>query len=181
MKLAKAKYKDEVIDKVKKEFKLRNVFEVPRIEKVVINCGMGKFIKEGEKVDEIISTITKISGQKPIKTKAKKAISGFKIREGLEVGTKVTLRGQRMWDFIDRLVNTALPRTRDFQGIDPKSFDSHGNLNLAIREQLIFPEISPEKTKHLFGFQITFVTTAKNIETAKAVFQYLGFPLKKDN
>ena len=180
MKLAKAKYQQEVIEKMMKEFNYQNIFQVPRIMKVVINCGIGKFLKENEKVEEIVSTITRISGQKTLKTKAKKAISGFKIREGLEVGIKVTLRGKRMWDFIDRLIGTALPRTRDFQGIDTKSFDQHGNLNLAIREQLIFPEISPEKTKHLFGFQITFVTTAKNIESAKAMFTHLGFPLKKD-
>jgi large subunit ribosomal protein L5 len=181
MKLAKVKYQEEVIEKMMKEFSFQNIFQVPKIQKVVINCGMGKFLKENEKVEEVISTINRISGQKSVKTKAKKAISGFKIREGLEVGTKVTLRGQRMWDFIDRLVNIALPRTRDFQGIDPKSFDQDGNLNLAIREQLIFPEISPEKTKHLFGFQITFVTTTKDIKSAKAMFTHLGFPLKKDN
>jgi large subunit ribosomal protein L5 len=179
MKLAKEKYYSEVVKKVKDEFKLRNVFEVPRIEKVVINCGVGKFLKEGDKMEEIYSTLSKISGQKPLKTKAKKAISGFKIREGLEVGTKITLRGKRMWDFIDRLNNATLPRTRDFQGIDPKSFDKAGNLNIAIKEQLIFPEITPEKTKHLFGFQITVVTSGNNLEAAKAVLSQIGFPLKK--
>ncbi|MDO8529701.1 MAG: 50S ribosomal protein L5, partial [bacterium] len=135
---AKIKYKEKVIPEMKKIFNYTNDLAVPKLKKVVINVGIGKFLKENEKVEEIFKSIADICGQRPIKTKAKKAISGFKIREGLEVGIKATLRGRRMWNFIDHLINFALPRTRDFQGVESKSIDENGNLNLGIREHIIF-------------------------------------------
>ena len=175
------KYNKEVIKSMKEEFEYGNSLEAPAILKVVINVGMGKFNKETEKIEEIIRVITDISGQKPVKTRARQAISGFKIRQGMEVGVKVTLRGKRMWHFLERLINAALPRTRDFQGIEQGAVDAGGNLNLGIKENLIFPEISPEKIKNIFGFQITVVTSAKNRKEATALFKKLGFPLKDAN
>lgn len=177
--LAKDKYKSRVVPEMKKKFGYKNDLEVPRINKVVIGCGIGKMLKEPDRVEEIIKSLGIIAGQKPIKTKAKKAIAGFKIREGLDVGVKITLRGKKMWDFIDRVVNAALPRTRDFRGIDPKSVDDHGNLNIGIKEHIIFPEISPEEVRTNFGFQITAVSTAKNKTEGLELFKLLGFPLKQ--
>lgn len=174
----KDKYKKEAVAILKEKFNYSNDLAVPRLEKVVINVGTGKFSKEADKIDEVINGITQISGQKPVKTKARKAISGFKIRQGLEVGVKVTLRGKRMWQFIERLVNVALPRTRDFQGIEEKSIDEKGNLNIGIKEHTIFPEISAEKVKNIFGFQVTVVTNAKGKEEGKELFKLLGFPIK---
>ncbi len=174
------KYKKEVIPLMKSKFGYVNDLAVPKIQKVVVNVGIGKFNKETEKVEEVIKVISEITGQKPIKTKSRKAISGFKIRQGLEIGIKTTLRGRRMWHFLERLVNVALPRTRDFQGIEKKSVDAGGNLNLGIKENLIFPEVSPEKVKNIFGLQITVVTSAKSQEKGLALFQALGFPIKQD-
>ncbi len=153
---------------------------MPRIKKAVVNVGIGKITKENDKVEEVINSIAAITGQKPLKTKARKAISGFKVREGMEVGVKVTLRGKRMWQFIDRLINATLPRTRDFQGINRKSIDKGGNMNIGIKEHLIFPEISPEKTRHVFGLQITVSTDAKSQEEGFELFKLLGFPIKTD-
>lgn len=175
---AKEKYIKEVIPAMKKSFGFTNNFQVPRVKKTVINAGVGKFLKEGDKVEEVINSLSEITGQRPVRTKARKAISGFKIREGLEVGAKITLRGRIMWNFIDRLVNTALPRIRDFQGLEEKSIDEHGNLNIGVKEHIVFPEISPEKVKNIFGFQITIVTDAKNKKEGKELFKLMGFPLK---
>lgn len=176
---AKIKYKESVIPEMKKAFGYGNDLAVPRIKKCVINVGTGKFIKETEKIDEIVGAIAEISGQKPVKTRAKKAIAGFKIRVGLEIGVKATLRGKRMWSFIDHLVNFALPRTRDFQGIGIKSIDDNGNMNLGIKEHIIFPEISPEKVKNIFSLEVNIATTAKNRKEAIEFFKLLGFPLKQ--
>lgn len=162
------------------KFGYKNSMAVPRVLKVVVNAGIGKFIKESDKVEEIINGIGEITGQKPVKTKARKAISGFKIRQGLEIGVKVTLRGKRMWQFIERLVNVALPRTKDFQGIEEKSVDKKGNLNIGIREHTIFPEISAEKVKNIFSFQVTVVTNAKSRDEGRELFKLLGFPIKTD-
>jgi large subunit ribosomal protein L5 len=181
IKSAKIKYKDTVIPQMMEKFGLKNALAVPQLEKIVLNIGTGKFIKESDKIDEILKTLGEITGQRPIKTTAKKAISGFKIRQGLEVGAKVTLRGKRMWDFIDRYVNFTLPRTRDFQGIDQKSIDQNGNLNIGIKEHVIFPEVSPEKVKNIFGLEVTFVTNAKNHEKGIELFKLLGFPIKQTN
>ncbi len=176
---AKEKYDKETIPVMMKNFGYRNRLAIPRVEKITINSGIGKIAKESEKVEEIFQSLGIISGQRPVKTKAKKAISGFKTRKGMEVGIKVTLRGKRMWNFIDRLVNTALPRVRDFQGISEKAIDASGNLNIGIHEHIVFPEIIPEKVKHIFSFQITVVTGAKNKEEGWEIFQSMGFPIKK--
>lgn len=174
---AKIKYEKKVVAKMKKKFGYSNDLAVPRIEKVVINTGIGKFSKEADKVEDIVNSLRIITGQQPVKTKAKKAISGFKIRDGTEVGVKVTLRGKRMWDFVDRLINSALPRTRDFQGISVSSIDKNGNLNIGIKDQVIFPEIFPEQVKNIFSLQITTVTTAKNKEEGLGLLKLLGFPI----
>jgi large subunit ribosomal protein L5 len=174
----KIKYKETVIPEMKKIFGYTNDLAVPRIVKCVVNVGTGKIAKEADRLEEIFNSITEICGQRPVKTRAKKAISGFKIRIGQEVGIKATLRGKRMWNFIDHLINFALPRTRDFQGIDPKSVDSGGTLNLGVGEHIIFPEIFPEKVKNIFSFQINISTSAKNKKEATELFKLLGFPMK---
>lgn len=182
MKIVSAKeiYAKKVTAEMEKEFGYSNAMAVPKILKVVVNVGIGKIIKENDKIEEVVNSLTQITGQKAVKTKAKKAIAGFKVREGMEVGVKVTLRGKRMWNFIDRLINATLPRTRDFQGINPKSVDSAGNLNIGIKEHMIFPEISPERVKHIFGMQVTISTTAKSQAEGMALFKLMGFPIKKD-
>ncbi len=176
----KNKYKKEVVVILKEKFNYSNDLAVPRILKVVANAGIGKINKESDKVEEIINSIAEITGQKPVKTKARKAISGFKTRQGLEIGIKVTLRGKRMWQFLERLVNIALPRTRDFQGLEEKSVDERGNLNIGIKEHTIFPEISAEKVKNIFGFQVTVATNAKNHKEGVELFKALGFPIRTD-
>ncbi|MCX6765986.1 MAG: 50S ribosomal protein L5 [Candidatus Moranbacteria bacterium] len=176
--LIQERYKKEVVPEMKKNFKYSNTLAVPRIEKVVVNVGVGKLLRESGKIEEVESALKEITGQKPIKTKARKAISGFKIRQGLEIGMKITLRGRRMWQFIDRLVNATLPRIRDFQGIEEKVIDGKGNLNIGIQEHTIFPEISAEKVKNIFGFQVTVVINAKSHKEGVALFRALGFPIK---
>lgn len=173
-------YSEKAVPALTEKFGYPSVLAVPKIQKVVVNIGMGKFLKEPKRVEEIIASLETITGQKTVLTKAKKAIAGFKIREGLEVGIKVTLRGQRMWDFLDRLVKTALPRVRDFQGLDARMIDSYGNLNIGIKEHMVFPEIVPEKVQTTFGFQAIVTTTAKNREEGKELFRLLGFPVRND-
>lgn len=177
---AKIKYNEQSISEIKKELGFENNLAVPRIQRVVINVGTGKFSKENEKIEEIVKTLEAISGQKAVRVKAKKAISGFKVRQGMEIGVKVTLRGRMMWDFIDRFINFALPRTRDFQGISQKSIDSNGNLNVGIKEQVIFPEVVPEKIKHMFSLQVNVVSTAKDKKEGIALFKSLGFPISNE-
>lgn len=177
----KIKYKEVVIPEMRKIFGYSNNMEVPKIKKCVLNIGTGKILKENDKIEEIIQSLREITGQKPVKTKAKKAISGFKIRQGLEIGIKVTLRGTMMWNFIDHLVNFALPRTRDFQGIETRTIDKNGNLNLGIKEHIIFPEIVPERVKNIFSFQINIATNSKNKKESIEFFKLLGFPIKQDN
>ena len=177
---AKEVYSKKAVSEMTKTFGYSNTMAVPRVMKVVVNVGIGKIVKEGDKIDEIVESLRAITGQQPVKTKAKKAISGFKVREGMEVGVKVTLRGTRMWNFIDRLIHVTLPRTRDFQGINRKAVDESGNLNIGIKEHAIFPEISPEKVRHLFGLQITVATTAKSQKEGLELFKLLGFPLKAE-
>jgi large subunit ribosomal protein L5 len=180
----KEKYQKEVIPEMMKRFGYKNPMAVPKIEKVIINTGFGRLIvgKTGEEQKKILDSICQdlalISGQKPILTKAKKSISGFKIRKGLPIGAKVTLRRKRMDDFLERLIQIALPRSRDFRGIDVSSFDKKGNLTIAIREQIAFPEVSPERTKNIFGLEITIVTNARKREEAIELFKLLGFPIK---
>lgn len=180
MSTLKEKYSKEVAKKFQEKFGARSVMAVPGITKVVLNAGIGKYLKEKDAVDEIFSAIKDISGQKPVMAKAKKSISGFKVREGQEVGIVVTLRGQRMWDFLERLVKSAFPRIRDFQGIDTKFFDSQGNFNIALKEHIVFPEIMAENVKNIFGFQVTIVNTAKTKEEGIELLKLLGFPIKNE-
>lgn len=176
----KEKYEKTVKGELQKKFGFDNAMAVPKITKVSINSGIGKYLKEKEAVDEIVDGLKTISSQKPVLAKSKKSISGFKIRQGQEVGVTVTLRGQRMWHFLERLVASALPRVRDFRGIDPKNVDQNGNLNLAIKEQIVFPEIVPEQVKTIFGFQVNVTTSAKNKEQGLELFRLLGFPIKQE-
>ncbi len=168
------------IETLQKELGLSNVMLVPRIEKVVINTGIGKFYKNKEAMTEIEQALKNITGQQPLKTKARQSIAGFKIREGQDVGMKVTLHGARMWDFLNRLVAAALPRVRDFQGIEMRVIDEGGNLNIGIKEHVIFPEIIAEQVKNPFGLQVTIVSTADNKEDAQKLFKLLGFPLQEE-
>ncbi|MCX6763813.1 MAG: 50S ribosomal protein L5 [Candidatus Moranbacteria bacterium] len=180
MNSVKEQYNKEAIPHLKKELGFSNAFQVPRIEKVVVNAGIGKFIKDGNMLKEITEGIIAITGQKPLMTQARQSIAGFKIRQGLEIGMKVTLRGKRMWEFLDRLIISAVPRIRDFQGFKKSSVDGSGNLNIGIKEHLVFPEISPENVKNIFGFQVTVVTNARNHEKGLALFRALKFPIAKD-
>lgn len=173
------KYKKEVIPQMKEKFKLGNDLEVPQIKKIVVNMGIGKFVKDSSQVSDIVKAITTIAGQKPLMTQARQSIAGFKIREGLEVGIKVTLRGKRMWDFIEKLAGVALPRVRDFQGLKNSAVDNNGNLNIGIKEHLIFPEILPEEVKNISSLEVAIVTNAKNKEKGMALFKILGFPMEK--
>ena len=183
--LLKEKYEKEVIPAMMKEFHLKSKMAVPRIEKVVINVGIGKILsgQSSGEVKKIIETISKdlaeITGQKPIVTKARKSISGFKIRTGMPLGITVVLRKKRMTDFLDRIINVVLPRSRDFSGLRTESVDKEGNLTIAIREQVSFPEILPENVKKSFGLGITVVTTTHNREQGLALLRLIGFPFKK--
>ena len=161
------------------ELGLGNVNEVPRLEKIVVNMGVGAAAQDTKLLDAAIADLTIITGQKPVITRAKKSIAGFKIRQGMPIGCKVTLRGDRMWEFIDRLLSTALPRIRDFRGINPSSFDGRGNYSLGVDEQLIFPEIDYDKVDRVRGMDITFVTTAKDDEECRALLDAFGFPFAK--
>ena len=179
VKTIKEQYNDSV-ETLQKELNLSNVMLVPRIEKIVINTGIGRFDKNKEALAEIEKALRDITGQQPMKTKARQSIAGFKVREGQDVGMKVTLHGTRMWDFLNRLVSTALPRVRDFQGVEMRSIDDGGNLNIGIKEHVIFPEIVAEQVKNPFGLQVTVVSTANNKEEAQKLFKLLGFPLQKE-
>jgi len=176
----KEKYEKSVKGELQKKFGFANPMAVPKILKVSVASGIGKYLKEKEAVDEIVDSVKTISSQRPIFAKSKKSISGFKIRQGQEVGVAVTLRGERMWHFLERLITAALPRVRDFRGIDPKNIDQNGNLNMAVKEHIVFPEIVPEQVKTIFGFQVNITTTAKNKEQGLELFKLLGFPLKNE-
>jgi large subunit ribosomal protein L5 len=170
----------EVVPALRKTFNYGNIMEVPRIEKVVINIGLGAAMDDSKALEAALVDLTTIAGQKPIQTKARKSIANFKLREGRIIGTKVTLRGYRMWSFLDRLLNIALPRVRDFRGISPNSFDGRGNYTLGLRDQLIFPEIEYDKIDKLRGMEITIVTTAKNDEHSRELLKLLGMPFRKE-
>jgi large subunit ribosomal protein L5 len=174
------RYQQEVVPALQNAFSYRNVMEVPRIQKVVVNIGLGEAMGNSKALEAAITDVTTITGQKPIQTKARKSISNFKLREGVVIGVKVTLRGDRMWAFIDRLVNVALPRVRDFRGVSPDAFDGRGNYTLGLRDQLIFPEIEYDKIDKLRGMEITIVTTAKNDEHSRAMLRFLGMPFRKE-
>lgn len=171
-------YKDKVVPDLMKQFGYKSVMEVPRIEKITLNMGVGEAVADKKVMDFAVGDMQKISGQKPVVTKSKKSIAGFKIRENYPVGCKVTLRKARMYEFLDRLVTVAIPRIRDFRGISGKSFDGRGNYNMGVKEQIIFPEIEYDKIDALRGMNITITTTAKTDEEAKALLTAFKFPLK---
>ena len=173
------KYRKEIIPAMQAKFSIKNIMAVPKIEKVVVNVGIGKFTKDDKFVERIQRDLGLLSGQKPVFRKARQSIAGFKSREGTNIGMTVTLRGKRMYDFIDRLINVALPRSKDFRGLDPKNFDKMGNLNLGIKEHSIFPEIHYESLKDIFSLEVTITTTAKNREMGEELLRLIGFPLKK--
>ncbi len=175
----KEAYIQEQIPALMKEFQYRNVMEVPKIEKVVLNMGLGEAIQNPKLLESAVLEMERISGQKPVITKSKKAIAGFKLREDMSIGVCVTLRQERAWEFLDRLVNIALPRVRDFKGVSPKAFDGRGNYTLGIREQLIFPEIDLEKIAKVSGLNVTIVTTAKTDEEGRALLSGIGMPFRK--
>jgi len=172
------KYRKEVIPAMQKEFGIKNVMAVPKIEKVVVNVGIGKVAKDEKVVEKIANDLAKLTGQKPVYRKAKKSIASFKIRQGMNIGLMVTLRGKRMYDFIDRLISVALPRSKDFRGIDIKNFDNSGNLNLGIKESSIFPEVTYETLKDIFSLEVTIATTAKEKQKGIALLRLMGFPIK---
>jgi large subunit ribosomal protein L5 len=172
----KERFREELIPRLMDELGLKNVMQVPRFEKVVINMGVGDAVKDGRMLEAAVADLTVIAGQKPVVTKARKSIAGFKLREGMPIGAKVTLRGDRMWEFLDRLVTLALPRIRDFRGLDPRAFDGHGNYTLGVTEQLIFPEVDYDKVLQVRGMDITVVTTAQSDDEGLALLMALGFP-----
>ena len=174
----KEKYKSEIVAKLEKELDIANINQVPRLQKIVVNMGVGAAASDHKLLDAAMNDMRVITGQQPCITRAKKSIAGFHVREGQAIGCKVTLRGDRMWEFLDRLLAAALPRVRDFRGISPTSFDGRGNYTLGITEQLIFPEIEYDKVDRTRGMDITFVTTAGNNENAFALLSALGFPFK---
>lgn len=175
----KAKYQSEIAPALMKKFAYKSPMQIPKLDKITVNVGCGEARDNSKALDAVCNDLAKITGQKALVTKAKKSVANFKLREGMPIGAKVTLRGDRMWEFLDRLLSMALPRVRDFRGISPKSFDGRGNYTLGITEQLIFPEIEYDKIDRTRGMDITFVTTAENNEQAKALLDALGFPFKK--
>lgn len=172
-------YQTEIAPALMKEFEYHSVMQVPRVTKVVVNVGLGEALDNAKAIDFAVNDVMAITGQKPVVTKAKKSIAGFKLREGRSIGVKVTLRGERMWSFLTRLIHVALPRTRDFQGISPDAFDGRGNYTLGLREQLIFPEIEYDKIDKLRGMEVTIVTTAKTDEEGRRLLTLLGMPFRQ--
>lgn len=172
-------YENEIVDAMMKKFGYKNRLAVPKIEKVIINMGVGEAKDNPKVLEAAVNDLTIISGQKPIVTRAKKSVAAFKIREGMPIGCKVTLRGERMYDFIDRLINLALPRVRDFRGVNPDAFDGRGNYALGIKEQLIFPEIEYDKIDKIRGMDVIFVTTANTDEEARELLRLFGMPFRK--
>jgi len=175
----KERYK-EIVPALMKALNLENVMQVPRIQKVVVNIGVGEALDNAKALEGAVNDLTIITGQKPIITRARKSIAGFKLREGNPIGVKVTLRGERMWSFLDRLMNVALPRVRDFRGISPNSFDGRGNYTLGLREQLVFPEIEYDKIDKVRGMEISIVTSARTDEEGRELLRMLGMPFRKE-
>lgn len=174
------RYKKEVMPALLKAFQFKNVMQVPHIEKVVLNIGLGSEQENAKSLEAAMGDLTIITGQKPVMTKARKSIANFKLREGRIIGTKVTLRGDKMWAFLDRMINAALPRVRDFRGISPEAFDGRGNYTLGLRDQLIFTEIEYDKIDKVRGMEVTIVTSAKSDDHARLMLQLLGMPFKKE-
>jgi large subunit ribosomal protein L5 len=172
-------YRDEVVKQLQEQFGYKSVMEVPKITKITLNMGVGEALNDKKVLEHAVADMEKISGQKPVVTKARKSIAGFKVREGWPIGCKVTLRSERMYDFLDRLVTISIPRIRDFRGLNPKSFDQQGNYSMGIKEQIIFPEIDYDKIDKLRGMDITITTTAKTAEESRALLAALKFPFRK--
>jgi len=177
----KARYRQELREQLKGDLELANIMQVPKPAKVVINMGVGEAIREGRLLDGAVRDLAQITGQRPMVTKAKRSIAGFKIREGQSIGAKVTLRGDRMWEFLDRLISVALPRIRDFRGLAPTGFDGHGNFTLGLTEQLVFPEIDYDQIEKVRGMDVTVVTTAQTDGQGRALLIALGFPFQTTN
>jgi large subunit ribosomal protein L5 len=175
----KEQYETQVVEEMVKAFNYRNKMQVPRLEKIVVNIGVGEALQNAKALDAAVEDLRVITGQQPVVTKARKSIAGFKLREGRQIGAKVTVRGNRMWDFMDRLCNIALPRRRDFRGVSPNSFDGRGNYTLGLREQLVFPEVSYDKIDKIRGMEITIVTTAQTDEEGRRLLALLGMPFAR--
>lgn len=175
------RYKDDIVSSLTEQFEYENVMAVPKLEKIVINSGVGDAVENEKRLDVVSDNIAKIAGQRPVKTRSKKSISNFKIREGMPIGCKVTLRKKVMYEFLDRLINLALPRTRDFQGVPDRSFDGRGNYTLGVKEHTIFPEIDTDEVDKVHGLDITFVTTAETDEEAYALLKEFGMPFIRRN
>ncbi|GAV23834.1 50S ribosomal protein L5 [Carboxydothermus pertinax] len=175
----KDKYLNDVIPVMMEKFGYKNKMQVPKVEKIVINIGLGEALQNPKAVDAAVADLMAITGQKPVVTKAKKSVAGFRVRQGANIGVKVTLRGDRMYDFMDKFVNIVLPRVRDFRGVSPKSFDGRGNYSIGLREQLIFPEIDYDKVDKVRGMEVTFVTTAKSDEEARELLRLMGMPFSR--
>jgi large subunit ribosomal protein L5 len=176
----KQRYLDEIQGQLREELGLGNIMQVPRLEKIVLNSGVGAAITQQSLIEGALADLQIISGQRPIVTKAKKSIAGFKLREGNAIGVKVTLRGDRMWEFLDRLISLSIPRIRDFRGLSPRSFDGHGNYTFGVTEQLIFPEVNYDSVDTTRGMDITIVTTAATDEQGRALLRAMGFPFKRE-
>lgn len=174
----KDRYQNEIAPALQQKFAYTNVMQIPKVDKIVINMGVGEAVQNSKAIDSAVADMMKLSGQKPVVTRAKKSISAFKLREGMPIGCKVTLRGQRMYEFMDRLLNVALPRVRDFRGVSSKAFDGRGNYTLGIKEQLIFPEMEYDKIDKLRGMDVVFVTTAKTDEEARELLRGFGMPYR---
>lgn len=172
-------YREQVVNELKTKFNYSSVMQVPRIEKITLNMGVGEALTDKKLLDNAVADLAAISGQKPLVTKARKAVAGFKIRQGYPIGCKVTLRGERMWEFLERLISIAVPRVRDFRGLNPKSFDGRGNYSMGVREQIIFPEIDYDKVDRVRGLDITITTTAKSDEEGRALLAAFNFPFRK--
>lgn len=176
----KERYQSEVVPAIMKSLDIVNVMEVPRVKKVVVNIGVGEALDNAKALESAVNDLTQITGQKPIITRARKSIANFKLREGRAIGVKVTLRGERMWSFLDRLMNIALPRVRDFRGISANSFDGRGNYTLGLHEQLVFPEIDYDTIDKLRGMEVTIVTSARSDDEGRQLLEMLGMPFRKD-
>ena len=175
----KEKYTQEILPQLQEKLGIKNVMQVPRLEKVVINMGLGEAIQNSKALDAAVSDLTAIAGQKPIVTRAKKSIPSFKLREGMPIGCKVTLRGDRMYDFVDKFISITLPRVRDFKGVSPRSFDGRGNYTVGVKEQLIFPEIDYDKIDRLRGLEVSFVTSAQTDEECRELLKLIGMPFSE--
>lgn len=180
MERLREQYNKEIAPKLQEKFGFKNLLEVPKIQKIVVNAGIGKFTKDGKMVEKIVEDLTKITGQAPVKTLSRKSIAGFKLRENQVVGMMVTLRGDRMYSFLDKLIHIALPRVRDFRGVPSKGFDGRGNYHLGLREQLVFPEMSNDAIENIFGLEVSIVTNAKKDEPARELLTLMHFPFQSE-